>query len=208
MIEHVGVIDYGAGNVTNVSRALDFLGVNNELVSSPEKWGRFSALILPGVGSFVYGMEELRERRLTSAIIEATEFGTPLLGICLGMQLLFDFSEEGGGAEGLGLIPGVVRQLEPSPGESEIRVPHVGWSRIASVATDAVLPQGGGAFYFSHSFAADGVPEDIVTSHGFLGSRRFVASVASKRLTGLQFHPEKSSHTGLGVLKGWVQSCR
>lgn len=192
--------------MTNVSRALNFLKIDNELVGSPELWSRFSHLILPGVGSFGYGMAGLRERNLVDSILSATDKGVPLLGICLGMQLLFESSEEGLGTDGLSLIAGVVQKLQPGGLHEQHRVPHVGWTQITTSPANSLVSLVGGTFYFVHSFHAAPLSDEAITSRCAVGDSDFVSSVSKENVTGLQFHPEKSSADGLAVLSEWVKT--
>jgi glutamine amidotransferase len=192
--------------VTNVSRALNFLKINNELVDSPELWSRFSHLILPGVGSFGYGMAGLRERNLVDSILSATDNGVPLLGICLGMQLLFESSEEGLGTDGLSLIAGVVQKLQSGELHEQHRVPHVGWSQITTSEANSLNSLVDGTFYFVHSFHAAPLSDEAITSRCVVGDSDFVSSVSIENVTGLQFHPEKSSADGLAVLSEWFET--
>ena len=206
MTRRVGVIDYGAGNVTNVSRALDFIGVDNELVDSPDRWERFSHLILPGVGSFVAGMEGLRARDLEGAIGRSFSSGTPLLGSCLGMQLVFERGEEGKGSAGLSLVSGDVRHLGRGLVLRDYRIPHVGWSEVVFEPQVRSMVKRADSFFFSHSFEA--LPSDpaIVTSRVNIGSKTVVSSFNLGALTGVQFHPEKSGEQGLDFLRNWIEN--
>ncbi len=203
----VGIIDYGAGNVTNVARALDHLGLDNQVVCTDEYFSGFSHLILPGVGSFGYGMKGLEERRLISPTLAAIGRGVPLLGICLGMQLLFDASEEAPGIQGLGVIAGDVVRLRQELFPTAFRVPHVGWAGVS--ALDAEHPEQSAlesTFYFCHSYHC--VPHNPASLTGFVdieGARIF-ASVRLANVQGVQFHPEKSSTDGLRFLERWIST--
>ncbi len=194
------VIDYGMGNLSSVQRALEEVGAAVFISDRPSDIRESSSLILPGVGAFGEGMRNLRESGMAAAIMEAVlEDGIPLLGICLGMQLLAGKGEEGGPQEGLGLIPGAIRKLNPGNGE---RLPHIGWNEVTPTRPHPMfegIPDGSD-FYFVHSYHFD--TESPLATTPFAGG--FTSSVAKDRIWGAQFHPEKSSKPGLRLLENFV----
>jgi glutamine amidotransferase len=195
----IALIDYGAGNLRSVQNALARLGATCTIVSSREDLSRARAIIFPGVGAAGPAMAGLREHGLDQAIIAAVAGGVPFLGICLGMQLLFERSAEDGAAC-LGVIPGTVERLR-----TREKLPHVGWNTIEHVRAHPVL-EGieGEAFYFVHSYVV--VPRDPAvtagqTTHGV----PFVSAIAHKGLVGVQFHPERSGSAGLRLLENFLR---
>lgn len=208
----ITVIDYGVGNLLSVQRGLEHCGAEVVFTAAPEAVIEASRVVLPGVGAFADAMQALNDRNLVPAIRGVAQRGTPLLGICLGMQLLLDESEEFGLTPGLGLIPGKVVRIPTATmsGEAQ-KIPHIGWNGI--VPADGRLSwQGsllsntepGAATYFVHSFMS--VPED--PSHRladcFYGGHRVAAVIAKDQITACQFHPEKSGEVGLQILRRFV----
>lgn len=197
------VIDYDAGNTANVLRALEKVGIKAELSADKSKILAASGLILPGVGAFPAAMAELEKRGLVSAIKEAVAKGTPLLGICLGMQLLVEKGLEHHETAGLGLIPGLCREI---PSKAGYPVPHMGWNDLR-VKQKSALTAGlqGQAVYFVHSYFTD-VPQeytDVTVDY----SIEVPAMIHKDNIYGAQFHPEKSGDVGLGILKKFVDLC-
>jgi glutamine amidotransferase len=190
------------GNRRSVEKALEHVGARATITSDHPTIQAADALVLPGVGAFPRGMANLRELGLDTLIRERVGSGTPLLGICLGMQLLFDGSTELGGARGLGLISGEVTALSAEG----LRVPHIGWNEVRferACPLRAALPVAAAPFYHVHSFVARAAdPSDVVgtTEYG----ERFVSFVARENVFGVQFHPEKSSRDGLALLRSFV----
>lgn len=201
----IGVIDYGMGNRRSVEKGLERAGAQVLLTGDGDVLSGCDGLVLPGVGAFPLAMRRLRELGLDRVIRGAVDRDVPLLGICLGMQLLFDHSEELEDSEGLGLLRGQVRHLR----SNGLRLPHIGWSDVAferpSALTDG-LPPAGRPFYHVHSLAV--VPED---PGEVLGSaeygERFASIVGRGRVFGVQFHPEKSSKDGLRMLGAFARMC-
>lgn len=196
----VALIDYGAGNLPSVSRALQVAGARVMLIRSPQEAGGCDAIVLPGVGAFGPAMAGLATAGFPPWIRAQVAAGTPLLGVCLGMQLLFERSEETEGTRGLALVPGEVRRLPAG-----IKVPHMGWNGLTIRRRDDVIHDvdDGGYVYFVHSYVVD--PQDAggvvaTTTYG----REFPAIVHYDNVLGLQFHPEKSGATGLRLLRGIV----
>ncbi|MGX9720242.1 imidazole glycerol phosphate synthase subunit HisH [Stenotrophomonas acidaminiphila] len=194
----VGLIDAGGANLGSVRYALERLGVAVRMVRGPSDLDAASRVILPGVGAAAEGMRRLHAQGLVQPL---RELQRPLMGICLGMQLLFERSEEGG-VDGLGLLPGVVRRLHPAVG---VRVPHMGWNKLLALRESPLLdgvPAGSSA-YFVHSYAAP-VTSDTVAAchHGGL----FTAVVQRGRLCGAQFHPERSAGPGARILRNFIET--
>ena len=198
------VIDYDAGNTANVLRALEKIGVRAELSADPEKVLSATGLILPGVGAYPAAMAELEKRGLVSAIKEAVANGIPLLGICLGMQILTEKGLEHEETMGLGFIPGVCRAI---PASKDRPVPHMGWNSL-QVEQETALTAGlsGQDVYFVHSYFTD-VPKeyiDVTADYGL----QIPAMIHKDKVFGAQFHPEKSGDVGLGILEKFVALCQ
>ncbi len=201
----VAVIDYGMGNRRSVEKALEHVGARTAVTGDHDELRAADGLVLPGVGAFPQAMRNLEELGLQDVIVECVERGTPLLGICLGMQLLFSSSEEMGGATGLGLIRGEVTRLRAGA----LRIPHIGWNEVRFERASALieeLPRQGCAFYHVHSFAARPSDPDAVVGTTEYGER-FPTVVARENVFGVQFHPEKSSRNGLSMLHDFVGMC-
>lgn len=201
----IALIDYGAGNLTSVKKALAALGASFTVPASPEACGAASGLIVPGVGHFA--ATAALEGAWTEAIARAAQAGTPLLGICLGMQWLFDGSDEAPEVKGLGFIRGRIARLAGDPAR-RLKVPHVGWNALEFRAPGARLLQGlesGAQVYFTHSYAAPVTPECVAsTTH----AGTFASVVERGNIFGVQFHPEKSGEVGLQVLRNFLEACR
>jgi imidazole glycerol-phosphate synthase subunit HisH len=201
----VGVIDYGMGNRRSVEKALEHAGARASITSDRDQLRGSDGLVLPGVGAFPLAMRNLHELGLVEPIREWVAGGAPLLGICLGMQLLFDRSEELERTDGLGLIPGQVTPLR----RAGLRIPHIGWNEVRFERRSRLtggLPRAGCAFYLVQSLAARPTrPEDVVgtTEYG----ERFATIVERENVAGVQFHPEKSSGDGLELLRNFVSVC-
>jgi imidazole glycerol-phosphate synthase subunit HisH len=200
----IALIDYGAGNLTSVRKALTALDAPYETPASPDTCIRAGGIIVPGVGNF--GATAALEGEWRDAIDAATRKGTPLLGICLGMQWLFEGSDEAPGVRGLGAIAGRIVRLDGDP-VRRLKVPHVGWNAL-DVRRPGRLLDGvpaGAQVYFTHSFAAPVTPEcAAATTH----AGTFASVVERDNLFGVQFHPEKSSDAGLRILRNFLQVCR
>lgn len=204
-VARIGLIDYRMGNRRSVEKALEHVGATVSLTSDHRELEASDGLVLPGVGAFPKAMHNLRELGLVELIRSRVDEGTPLLGICLGMQLLFERSDELAPTRGLGLIPGEVTRIDAG----DLRIPHIGWNEVrferASSLT-AELPQSGCSFYHVHSFAVrPSDPETVIgtTEYG----ERFATMVSQGPVFGVQFHPEKSSLNGLRMLDGFVGVC-
>jgi glutamine amidotransferase len=199
----VGIIDYQSGNVRSVANAVDHAGGNVIEVKQPRDIADCTHLVLPGVGAFGFCAERLRESGLLPAVEQwAIHDARPMLGICVGMQLLADYSEEQGRHEGLGWIGGTVRKLQRDH-DAQVRVPHVGWNEVEFRELFGEVAAGECPnFYFDHSFAYDAPmhgTEVGVATHG----QRFSAVVRRDNIVGVQFHPEKSQGAGLRVLRSF-----
>jgi imidazole glycerol-phosphate synthase subunit HisH len=200
----VGIVDYGMGNRRSVEKALEHVGVRARISSDRATLAECDGLILPGVGAFPEAMRRIRAAGFDGLVAERLAVGIPVLGVCLGMQLLFESTEEHGGAEGLGLLPGPVERLR-APG---LKLPHIGWNLVtwkrASPLTDG-LPEAT-AFYHVHSFVVSAREEADVLGTGDYGGP-FPSAIERGRLFGVQFHPEKSSVHGLALLRNFGSIC-
>jgi len=197
-VSTVALVDYGMGNRRSVEKALEHVGATVARTADPGEIRSADAVVVPGVGAFPEAMRRLNASGLAEVIKERAEDGTPVLGICLGMQLLFERSVEHEGAQGLGLLPGEVTALEAP------KVPHIGWNRVAMRRASG-LTRGLGdatAFYHVHSFVCRASEEDVV-GEGEYGER-FASIVERDNVAGVQFHPEKSSRDGLHLLANFV----
>ena len=194
----IGIIDYGAGNLFSLKNALDFLELENRIIASADEIRSADRLILPGVGAFPDAMRMLEKSGLTETIVEEAE-KKPLLGICLGMQMLFDYGYEFEKIKGLSLIPGEVRRIE-APG---LKIPHMGWSDVI-MQNECALSGGikeGDRFYFVHSYKAETEKQyvSLYTEYG-----EYIPGLVFKdRVFGTQFHPEKSGTIGLKMLQSF-----
>jgi glutamine amidotransferase len=195
----IAIVDYGVGNVRSVERALAQVGAEPKLTADPEDLENAEGLVLPGVGAFAPALEKLTQSGLGRRVTELANKGKPVLGVCLGYQLLFDESMEHGRHQGLGLLPGRVVEVTGSE-----RLPVIGWCRVAK-SDDSVLWQGikdRSYFYFVHSFT----PEETTASIGW-SEHSPAAAAARANVMGTQFHPEKSGPDGLRVYKNFVAFC-
>ncbi|HUG53243.1 MAG TPA: imidazole glycerol phosphate synthase subunit HisH [Vicinamibacteria bacterium] len=197
----LAVVDYGIGNLGSVMKAFRHLGAPAVLTGEIEELRRADVLVLPGDGAFASTMEEIERRALVPVLREAVERGKTLLGICIGMQLLFEESEEHGRHRGLGFLPGRVRRLE-----SGRPVPHMGWNQLHPTRSHALLDgvADGSHVYFVHSYWCD-APPDVVLAETDYGTR-FPAVVGRGRVLGVQFHPEKSQAVGLRLMANFVRA--
>jgi glutamine amidotransferase len=198
----IGVVDYGLGNRRSVEKALVHAGARPVVSGDPATLRAAAGLVVPGVGAFAAGIAGLRALALDELLHDRAARGIPILGVCLGMQLLFEGSEEGAGSAGLGLIEGQVRALRGGG----LRIPHIGWSEVRFVRAcrlTAGLPASGRPFYHVHSYAAHPTrPEDVVATCEY--GEPFASIVARGSVFGVQFHPEKSSVDGLAILAAFT----
>ena len=203
MSVRIAILDYGMGNLRSVEKALEHVGVTAKISSDAEEVRAADGVILPGVGAFPRAMERIHDLRLDELIAERREAGVPILGICLGLQLLFDSTTELGGAEGLGLLEGPVDGLD-APG---LKVPHIGWSPVRW-ERESRLAEGIPSetpFYFVHSLAPKPSEDELLGSAEY--GTRFACAAERDNVFGVQFHPEKSSAAGLRLLSNFAGIC-
>lgn len=199
----IAIVDYGMGNLGSVANAFDHLGIEAEVVDRPDRLAAHNRLILPGVGSFRLAMEKLDASGWSAALRERVAAGLPLLGICLGMQLIFDEGEEHGSRLGLGLVPGRVVPLAPG---ASFRVPHVGWNGLTYPRRHPLFKgvKEHVDFYFVHSYQCLPADEADVRAYCEYGGK-VVAAVGRANVAGVQFHPEKSQDMGLKILENFAE---
>ncbi|MEX0703230.1 MAG: imidazole glycerol phosphate synthase subunit HisH [Planctomycetales bacterium] len=199
----IHIIDYGMGNLRSVQKAFAKLGFEADIVTRPEEIAGCGKLVLPGVGAFRDAIAELRKQDLVEPVLEHVNSGRPFLGICLGLQMLFDTSHEDGEWPGLGILPGEVVRFDEAPG---LKIPHMGWNRV-EIAKQTPLLAGipdGAHFYFVHSYYV--APRDASVVAGWCAhGNRFAAIVARDHLFATQFHPEKSQAAGLKLLENFAR---
>lgn len=199
----IGIIDYDAGNIKSVEKALHYLGEETAVSRDPQVLLSADKVILPGVGSFGDAMNNLNKFGLVPVIKEITEKRTPFLGICLGLQLLFESSDETPGVEGLGILKGKIVKIPPAPG---LKIPHMGWNSL-HLQNQGRLFQGipeDACVYFVHSYYLRAEEPEIVKASSFYGTE-IHASVEKGNVFACQFHPEKSSQTGLKILENFAK---
>jgi imidazole glycerol-phosphate synthase subunit HisH len=203
MTARIAILDYGMGNLRSVEKALEHVGATATITHDPAAVRDADGVILPGVGAFPRAMERVRERGLDGLIAERRAAGTPILGICLGLQLLFDSTTELGGADGLGLLPGPVTELEAG----SLKVPHIGWSPVRWERESRLVEgiESETPFYFVHSFAPRPEAADLLGSAAY--GERFACAAERDNVFGVQFHPEKSSAAGLRLLANFAGIC-
>ncbi|MCP4356829.1 MAG: imidazole glycerol phosphate synthase subunit HisH [Chloroflexi bacterium] len=206
----ITMIDYGASNIRSAQKAFEHIGAEITLTEDPDVVRKADKLVLPGVGAFGSGMAGLRQHNLPDAIYEAVQCGVPFLGICVGMQLMFDESNEMGLHQGLGLIPGKVTRFptfrNPQSPIRNLKIPHMGWNQLEPTWEHPLLQgiETGDYAYFVHSYYCDPVAATAVlawTDYGF----PLPSVVAQDNVYGLQFHPEKSQRVGLQILQNFVE---
>ena len=201
----LGMIDYGRGNIRSVINACKALGHNPTLITKPEELEQFTHLIFPGQGAFGDCMDSLHRLGLDKPLQEWIAAGKPYFGICVGYQLLFEASEESPGTAGLGVIAGTVKRFT----SSEIKIPHMGWNATHHVRENSPYWEGFEAFpyfYFVHSYYPAGVDPEIVSATCNYGDETFCAAIEQETLFATQFHPEKSQHAGLKLLKNFLKA--
>ena len=202
----VTIIDYGMGNLFSASKACQYLGEETELAGTPEKIVKAEKLILPGVGAFGEAMKNLRDRGLEQPVKEAVSNGVPILGICLGMQLMFRSSDEAPGVAGLSLFDDDVTRFPQEAGGKRLKVPHMGWNSL-KVNGSPVLFKGikdGEQVYFVHSFCAEGVSSEYTAASTVYGVE-FTSAAERGNVFATQFHPEKSGAVGLRILDNFLK---
>lgn len=191
-VKRIAVVDYGMGNLRSVSKALERLGGSVQVTDSPRRLLSAAAVVLPGVGHFGAAMRNLRRKRLDEAILSVLQNDRPFLGICLGLQLLFERSDEAPGTHGLGWLEGSVQSL--ARGKPSLKVPHMGWNRVRFSDGSS------GYYYFVHTFAPFPRSRSCILGRTTYG-RAFASAVQQGNVLACQFHPEKSQKTGLGFLR-------
>ncbi|MGA7076564.1 MAG: imidazole glycerol phosphate synthase subunit HisH [Halobacteriota archaeon] len=206
-MKRIVVIDYGLGNLRSAMRGLERAGAQVEVTSDSTQFSRADGLVLPGVGAFQSGMQNVQNKK--RALLHAVDEGTPLLGICLGMQMLLTVSDEGerqgGPVEGLKLLQGHVKRFNFDITSEKLKIPHMGWNRLEVVKENALVKGvDGGYAYFVHSYYVEPREHTVATSSY---GTDFAAVIASGSVFGTQFHPEKSSTVGLRILKNFVELC-
>lgn len=208
----ITIVDYGVGNILSVTRAFENFGIKVILASDGESLIKAERIILPGVGAFANAMKELKKLELVDALVDVAHKGTPVLGICLGMQLLLDESDEFGVTKGLGLIPGLVEPIANETTNFEpLKTPQIGWNKLVANKNESDWE---GTFlkgyssdddvYFVHSFMAKPTNEKHRLANCIYGGHKVCAVVAKENITGCQFHPEKSGQVGLNLLQQFL----
>jgi glutamine amidotransferase len=197
----VAIIDYGIGNLRSVEKAFSVVGVDAVITGDRERLLAAERLVLPGVGAFGTCMSEFERHGLKELVIDRVEQGTPLLGICVGMQMLFEESAEFGKTKGLGLLKGQVNRFD----DDSLIVPHVGWNQVEKTSTSPLLNDvsENSFFYFVHSYYCEPADKDVIVGETEYGVT-FASVVAKKNIHGVQFHPEKSQNAGLQLLKNFA----
>jgi glutamine amidotransferase len=204
MTVRIAILNYGMGNLRSVEKALEHVGAMATITSDADEVRACDGVVLPGVGAFPKAMGRIRELGLDELVAERRDAGTPILGICLGLQLLFDSSTELGGARGLGLLPGEVSELDADG----LKVPHIGWSPVRWERQESRLTEGIESetpFYFVHSFTPRPAAGEMLGSAAY--GARFACAAERDNVFGVQFHPEKSSAAGLRLLSNFAGVC-
>lgn len=205
----IAIIDYGVGNLFSLSASLKFLGAETKVTNKEEDLRTADRIILPGVGAFEDAIAKLRATGLVEAILEETEKGKPLLGICLGMQLLFETSYEYGEHKGLGLIPGEIASIEADlparPSGEKLKVPHIGWNSLHLKNEDPLFKyiKEGDYVYYVHSFYGKNCLENTIASSNY--DIEITGAVRRGSVYGTQFHPEKSGNVGRNILRAFME---
>jgi len=203
----IGILDYGLGNIQSICNAISILGSQPILINSNSDIQSINGLILPGVGSFKAGMDAILNNGLDLTIQSINSNKTPILGICLGMQLLFEYGTEFGSTRGLCLLEGYIDKVETS--ENNQRLPHIGWSKIMPTNVPfndlfSNFSEEELKFYFTHSYSARNVNSDVLSATVMYGNTPLVAAVKKHHIYGTQFHPEKSGSNGLKLLSNFL----
>lgn len=202
-MSYTAIVDYGVGNLKSVSNALTYVGLDNRITGDPQELERANSILLPGVGAFPDAARKLRQTGLDQAILRMGQ-DKPVLGICLGMQLLFEESLEYGRHKGLGLLAGRVVPMEGAIPE-KLKIPHIGWNALQPVAESPLLRdvKPGDCVYFVHSYYADGCADSLVATAEY--GIPITAMVQKGNVMGCQFHPEKSGPVGLAILRAFCE---
>ncbi|WP_238882357.1 imidazole glycerol phosphate synthase subunit HisH [Clostridium sp. YIM B02551] len=197
----ISIIDYGMGNLKSVYNAFKFLGIESKVTRDYNEIKTSKGILLPGVGAFPDAMKNLKEYNLDQIILEEVDKGKPMLGICLGMQLLFSKGYEGEECEGLNIIQGEVKKLK----ESSVKIPHIGWNSLEVNRQDKIMEglQVESYVYFVHSFQGENIKDENLIAYSNYGENKIPAIVNKGKVYGAQFHPEKSGEVGLKILKNF-----
>lgn len=200
----IAVIDYGVGNLFSLASSLSMIGADSCVTSDAEVIRRADKILLPGVGAFADAKAKLSESGLDKVIIDEVMRGKKILGICLGMQMLFDMSLEYGEHQGLGLLRGCVVGMEGKI-PTELKIPHIGWNALKIKKEHPIFKytREGDFVYFVHSYYAEGCDESLLATTEY--GRELTAAVAYENITGMQFHPEKSGEAGLSILRAFAE---
>jgi glutamine amidotransferase len=201
----VGICDYGVGNLRSVERAIRACGAEAVISDAAETIASCDGVILPGVGAFAVAAHSLQRTGLGEAVRSVARGGGPVLGVCLGFQLLFERSDEGAGGDGLALLRGQVSRLVPG---AHLKIPHMGWNTLDTVDAESTLLAGtapGAYMYFVHSYAATAASADVAATTHY--GRAFAAAVERGNVMGTQFHPEKSGAAGLRIYANFIAAC-
>jgi glutamine amidotransferase len=206
-MKKVAIVNCGVSNLTSVRNAFDVIKIDAEIVDTPERMDRFSHIVIPGVGSYKQGMDNIRGKGFVDFILKEAAKGKPILGICLGMQLLATSGEEFGPVEGLEIIPGRVKKIDLS-NTPDLRLPHVGWNDVIYTRKSPIWEgiEEGTSFYFTHSYVYADTDKEHVIGQCEYGEKLIIA-IQRDNVCGVQFHPEKSQKPGLQLLKNFVALC-
>lgn len=200
----ISIVDYGMGNLRSVQKALEFIGADTEITGDRDKILKADGIILPGVGAFPDAMDSIKKFGIDKVLHEAVDKGTPLMGICLGMQLLFEEGEEVRHENGLGFLKGKIKKLD-----IDLKIPHMGWNNLVFDGKCNILDgvKEGSYVYFVHSYYADVDDENVLKAHSVYGID-IPAVVSRENVYGMQFHPEKSGDIGMRMLKNFWEMIR
>ena len=209
MSKNVVIVDYGLGNLYSILQACNHVGYSPKISSDKNEILNADYLILPGVGAFKVAIEHLKERGLISVIKEYAASSKPLLGVCLGMQLLFDSSEEFGNHNGLGLIPGIIKKIPNNFEGEKVKIPHIGWNKLYPakhkfLATPLREILDEDFMYFVHSYYASPSNSSDILTYTYYQGFKYCSSVHKNNIFGFQFHPEKSGEKGLSIYKNFL----
>lgn len=196
------VVDYGMGNIQSVINALDKVDANYVVSRDVETIKQAQGIIIPGVGSFEDSMSNMHQYGLVEPILAAAKRNIPILGICLGMQILFEYGEEGKITKGLGLLPGRIVKMDADG----VKIPHMGWNRLQVIKDTHILIDQQ-FMYFVHSYYASDYQEKDVSSYVMYGKHKIISSVSRSNVMGMQFHPEKSGSEGIELIRKWKELC-
>ena len=196
----IAIIDYGMGNLRSVQKAFEFLGFEARITDSPDVMDLADHVILPGVGAFEDAMNRLRASGLDAALMRAAKAGKPVLGICLGMQMMFEHSDENGNFDGLGLFPGTITRLE----EHGLKIPHMGWNTLSTRECPHFDEGDDPCVYFVHSYCMADVSDEWTAATCTYG-QTFTAAICRGNVMATQFHPEKSGEAGLNMLRRFAE---